>query len=345
MRMTKSHDFAKFILSNENYAHYPEILEFYTGSDRAKNDAAQIVIKDINNVTATVHDKVGYPDKMNPLQLLRFEITEEQATKAIDKLENELKYSKLPTNLKDALNDKNYNPSVPFHQDIRKVWENYSVNYLQEMICIASKVLRNSDYILPENKIKLLDAITDAWLNTIRVVYLMAPALAMDGKAGYDDFNLHLDDTFNTDDKRRLLIDIISAIPHNIVIWYKDNIYSAKLADLLYEKIERESNPVIKHVLVSLVIYEQPEHWERVVRKHLEMSNKKSFYFGDTLSSLRIMYAKGDMSEANISKTKTLILLGYTKLVSKDDKINPSLIRNIKTDVLPQRSSYNDNFD
>ena len=229
----------------------------------------------------------------------------------------------------------------------RKVWENYSVNYLQEMIGIASKVLRNSDYIFPENKVKLLDAITDAWLNTIRVVYLMAPALAMEGKAGYDDFRLHLDNTFDTQsgDKRQLLIDIMSAIPHNIVTWYKDNIYSSKLTDLLYEKIENESNPVIKHVLINLVVYEQPKHWEDVVRKYMEKVDKRSFYFGDTLSSLRVMYAKGAMSDNNIAKTKTLILLGYTKLASKDNKMNPSKIREIASDVLPQRNFYNEEDD
>lgn len=344
MRMTKSPEFANFILEEENYAHYPEVLEFYTGSDRTRNDAAQIVIQDINKITAKVHDKVGFPDKMNPLQYLRLNITDEQAAKAIDKLDNQLKQSKLPTNIKDALDDSTYNPSVPFHQDVRKVWENYSVNYLQEMIGIASKVLRNSDYIFPENKIKLLDAITDAWLNTIRVVYLMAPALAMDGKAGYDDFRLHLAESFDTksSDKRQLLIDIMSAIPHNILTWYKDNIYSSKLADLLYERIEQETNPVIKHVLINLVVYEQPNLWDNVVRKYLEKSDKQSFYFGDTLSSLRVMYAKGAMSDANLAKTKTLLLLGYTKLASKGNKMNSSMIKKIDPNILPHRKSDNE---
>ncbi|MBQ2882336.1 MAG: metallophosphoesterase [Alphaproteobacteria bacterium] len=341
MRMTKSQDFANFILKDENYVHYPEILEFYTGSDRTKNDAAQVVINDLFKVTEKVHDKVGLPDKMNPLQQLRLEITDEQATKAIEKLDVDLKKTKLPTNIKDALDDSTYNPSKPFHQDVRKIWESYSVNYLQEMIGIASKVLRNSDYILPENKVKLLDTITEAWLNTIRVVYLMVPALAMDGKAGYDDFRLHLDDTFNKEsvDKKRLLIDVMSAIPYNIIMWYKDNIYSSKLADLLYEKIENETNLVIKHVLVNLIVYEQPEHWENVVRRYLEKIDKRSFYFGDTLSSLRMMYSKGAMSSVNLAKTKNLIFLAYTKLASSNNKMNPSMIRDIKPSILPQRDS------
>lgn len=344
MRMTKSPEFANFILAKENYAHYPEVLEFYTGSDRTRNDAAEIVIQDINKITTKVHDKVGLPDKMNPLQHLHLNITDDQAAKAIDKLDNQLKQSKLPTNIKDALDDSNYNPSIPFHQDVRKVWENYSVNYLQEMIGIASKVLRNSDYILPENKIRLLDSITDAWLNTIRVVYLMAPALAMEGKAGYDDFRLHLDKSFDTEtsDKKQLLIDIMSNIPHNIVTWYKDNIYSSKLTDLLYEKIKKETNPIIKHVLINLVIYKQPDHWDIMVKNYLDKSDKHSFYFGDTLSSLRVMYAKGAMSEADLAKTKTLLLLGYTKLAAKDNKMNLSMIKKINPNILPQRESDNE---
>ena len=134
----------------------------------------------------------------------------------------------------------------------------------------------------------------------------------------------------------------MSAIPHNILTWYKDNIYSSKLADLLYEKIEQEANPVIKHILINLVVYEQPNLWDNVVRKYLEKSDKQSFYFGDTLSSLRVMYAKGAMSDANLAKTKTLLLLGYTKLASKDNKMNPSMIKKIDPDILPQRKSDNE---
>lgn len=342
MRMTKSPDFTRFILEKENYVHYPEILEFYTGSDRTRNDAIQVLINDIAKVSDSVNNKVGIPDKINPFQLLKLEVTDEQAQKAIDKLDDELKKSKLPTSIKDALDDKAYNPSMPYHQDVRKVWENYSVNYLQEFIRIASKALRNSDYIDANNKERLLDAICEAWLNTIRVVYLMAPALAMNGKAGYDDFQLFLDEGFKKDeynDINRLLIDVIINIPYNIITWYKDNIYSAKLADLFYDKISKETNPVIKHVMITLVIFEMPERWDVVVRKYLSDSGKSSFYFGDTISSLKLMYSKGVMSEADVAKTKDLILLAYTKLASKEGRLLPERIREINKRVLPNRNT------
>ena len=77
----------------------------------------------------------------------------------------------------------------------------------------------------------------------------------------------------------------------------------------------------------------------------MENVDKRYFYFGDTLSSLRIMYAKGAVSDSNIAKTKTLILLGYTKLASNDNKMNPSMIRKLAPDVLPQRRSDNEEYD
>ena len=91
-----------------------------------------------------------------------------------------------------------------------------------------------------------------------------------------------------------------------------------------------------------MIVYEQPEHWDMVVRKYLDKVDKHSFYFGDTVSSLRAMYSKGAMSEANIAKTKNLIFLSYTKLASKDGKMNPSLIKKVSSSILPERNSQNE---
>lgn len=339
MRMTKSEDFAHFILTKENYLHYPEIMEFYTGSDRTRNDAADIVAKDIKKVTDSVHEKVGIPEGMNPFKLLRLQTSDDQVEKAISHLDDNLKKSRLPNNIKDALADKEYNPSTPYYQEVRKVWENYSVNYLQEMISVASKTLRNSDYIKPDLKEQLFVAITEAWYNTIRVVYLMAPALAYEGKAGYDDFRLQLSESFQEykDNPQRLLINVISNIPFNILKWYKDDIYSSKLADLIFDRIHAENNHVIKHVLVSLTIYEQPERWNIEVEKYLADLDRNSFYFADTIHALEAMYANGVMSEQNIAKTRNLILLAYTKLVSKDNRLKPGDVKWISKDSLPDR--------
>lgn len=340
MRMAKDEDFAKFILSNKNYSHYPEVIEFYTGSDRARNNVADIVSDDILKISQNVHEKVGLPEDFNPFSSLKIEVTDEQVDKAIQQLEENLQKSKLPNEIKDSISDRDYNPSLPFHQSVYKVFENYSVNYLQEIISIASKTLRNSDYITPDRKVKLLSVITNAWYDTIRVIYLMAPALAKDGIARYDGFGLALSDSFKQyeNDTNRLLIAIISAIPLNLIKWYKDNLYSAKLSQLIFDHIETEKNSIIKHLLVCMIIYEQPDGWNDIVRKYLSNIDKHSYYFGNTLETLRSMYANGIMSDSDITKTKNLILLSYTKLRSKDNKLHPDGIRKIDQKILPKRN-------
>lgn len=110
----------------------------------------------------------------------------------------------------------------------------------------------------------------------------MAPALAKDGVARYDGFSLKLTEGFDKlkDDPKRLLLAIIAAIPENLVLWYKDNIYSSKLAQLIFDKIASEGNSVIKHLLICIIIHEQPDSWNDVVRKYMSELDKHSFSLG-----------------------------------------------------------------
>lgn len=167
----------------------------------------------------------------------------------------------------------------------------------------------------------------------------MAPALAHDGFARYDGFSLVLTDGFNEhrNNPNRLLIAVISAMPYNLVRWYKDNFYSSKLSQLIFDQIKLEINSVIKHLLICIVIHEQPDGWDKVVRNYLSDLDKHSFYYGDSLDTLKSMYSNGNMSDANIQRTKSLILLCYTKLVSNDDKMHPGEIKHINKKVLPSR--------
>ena len=339
-RMSHSKSFAEFILDKENYAHYPEILEFYTGSDRSKEDAAEIVAKDMERLVAHVDQKIGIPENLNPFKQLKYSPSASQIESTVKQLEDNLQLTSLPSNIKDAMVDAEYNPSLPYHQEVYKVFKNYSVSYMQEMIVIASKVVRNSDYISPDLKVRLFSAVTSAWINTVRVIYLMAPALAKDSEAGYDGFNLYLADGFSKFDKdiNQKLIQIIVNIPNNILRWYKDDLYSVKLADLLFERVKNEPNPIIRHLLVGLIIRERPSNWDNIVKVYLSQNDSKSFYFGDTIDSLKEMYVKGALSEQDIARTRTLILLAYTKLLTGGKYLQAGRIKdlNIKR-ILPPR--------
>ena len=341
-RMSHSRPFADFILEKENYAHYPEILEFYTGGDRNREDAAVTIAEDMERLSLHVDKKIGIPDNLNPFKQLKYSPSPDQIESAVKRLEENLQQTSLPLNIKDAMVDATYNPSLPYHQEVYKVFKNYSVSYLQEMIVIASKVVRNSDYISPDLKERLFGAVTSAWMNTVRVIYLMAPALARDSEAGYDGFNLFLADGFSQYDKdiNQKLIQIIINIPNNILRWYKDDLYSAKLADLIFDRIKNETNPIVKHLLVGIIIREHPSRWDEVVKGYLSEVDSKSFYFGDTIDSLKDMYSNGVLTEQEVASTKGLILLAYTKLIGGGKYLNAGRIKdlNIKR-ILPMRDS------
>lgn len=329
MRMTKSPEFAKYMLSEEKYVHFPEVIEFYTGSDRNRNDAAEVVVTDIEDVSDKVHNKVGLINGFNPFEHLKIHRSDEQVDKALEQLDINLKNSKLPNEIKDALADKTYNPSSPYYQSISKVFDNYSVNHLHEMISIASKVLRNSDYIAPEKKVSLINAITNSWLDMVRVITLMAPMLAREGKARFDGFGLQLAEGFENykDDPKESLIQVICAIPINLTTWYKDDLYSSKLRQLFFDAISKATNPIVRHLLVRIIISEQPEGWSEVARKYIEMVGYNSYYFGDAIDSLKYMYSKGNLTSDNVARTKNLIMLSYTKLYAKDHKMHPEQIK------------------
>lgn len=347
MRMAKSEEFASFILEKENYAHYPEVIEFYTGSDRTRNDAARIILEDIKNITRKVEEKVGIPADINPF--LRLKINklqdEEQIERIVQQLDDNLQKSKLPDKIKDALVDRDYNPSRPFHQEVYKVMNNYSVIYLQEMIAIASKTMRNSDYIKPVLKDELFDAIMNAWLNTIKVIYLMAPALAQQGVAGYDGFSLQLADSFDKEGVtiQEKLIKIIACIPLNILNWYKDNIYTAKLSQLVYSKINNSSGAVIKHILIGMIINEQPEGWYEVVSNYLSNVDRNSYYFGNAIEMLLSKWQfDSTMTEKDAAQTKNLILASYAKLYSNSNSFSIANIKKINQSSLPERNKSED---
>ena len=204
------------------------------------------------------------------------------------------------------------------------------------MISIASKAMRNSDYIKPELKEQFFDAITQAWMMIVRVIYLMAPALAHDGMAGYDGFSLQLDETFDdkvTDDEK--LIAVIAAIPFNLLSWYKDDIYSSKMANLMYGKIGGQLNPIARHLLVGMIISEQPDRWAEVVRKYLADTDRNSFYFNDALGLLEHKWRFDSMSDADAANIRMLLLAGYAKLKSNSNQLDLGKIKNLR--LLPER--------
>ena len=79
---------------------------------------------------------------------------------------------------------------------------------------------------------------------------------------------------------------MLLALPTNVVKFFKDDLYSIKIGPLIIDKALNESNSLIKHELMLLIIAERPKKWREVIDNYVVSLDKNSFFLSDTLSVL-----------------------------------------------------------
>ena len=267
-RMHHNKDFTDYIFSSNKYANFPEIIEFYTGIDRNRSDALVILTKDINETCDIVQSKVGLPENMNPFKYLSWRPDSESLDKMQTELNENVQNSKLPKDIKDQYADNTYDPGKPYYQRINNILHEYSVVILMQDIKAASRALRNSDYVDPEIKIKLFQGITRAWEQLSRVLLALTPMLAIKGNAGFEGAGFILYGNFGDTIEKRFN-EVLTNIPYNITLWFKDDLFSNKVSPLLYDQLNSETNEFIKHSIALLIILERPRNWKTKILNYI----------------------------------------------------------------------------
>jgi hypothetical protein len=165
---------------------------------------------------------------MNPLSLIQWRPTQEQIDKARSEISENVVKSRLPESLKDQHADKNYNQVKPYNQSIQAFFEEYSVQNLIQEIKATSRALRNSDYVEPEIKRRLLNEILKSWIQVSKVLFALTPVLASKGLAKFEGAAFELIGDFgNTVEEKANRI--VQVIPTNIVGFFMDDLFSSKL--------------------------------------------------------------------------------------------------------------------
>ena len=310
--MHKNKEFADFILQDMNYASYPELIEFYTGIERNRDDALTILTNDIKNTCTVVKEKCGLPEDFNIYDLLEWRPNEEKVKEMNDEVTNGVLNSNFPDTVKDEYADKSYNKTRHLNQNIYKILEEYSLLRLMKSISACSKALRNSDYSTPEIKHNLLNEIIKSWEQVSKVLLVLSPILAKQGYAILEGASFILGDYFGEDNEEKTK-NIISQIPTNIVDWYKDDLFSKKMSTLLFNHIDKESNLLKKHLLNLLILTKRPRGWNNYFEKHIENEDKNSFYLYDLYLNLRAEYQFSFSAESEIKMIEKLIKIIATK--------------------------------
>jgi len=336
LRMHQDDVFAMYIFDEKKYASFPEIIEFYTGIDRNRNDALKILISDLKAACSKVNEKVGLPDGLNPFRSINWNPSPESIEKMKKEIKEDVLKSKLPDEVKDQFADRCYDPSRPFNQNINQIFHEFSVPILWQTIKAASKALRNSGYAEPDIKRELLGEILRSWKQISDVMLSLSPVLAIKGFANFEGAGFALLGDFGGDIEERIN-NIIVEIPANVVRWFKDDLYSNKMGTLLFDQLNNEEDEVRKHELIRLIIMEMPNNWQDQVHNYISTIPKNSFYLFDVYKSLRIQYSYGFVSNKTLLKLSHSIKMCIAKHELGIKSPGIKAINKIPDSMLPSR--------
>lgn len=324
-------EFNDFIIEKKNYIHYPEILEFYTGKDRKRKDAVDFMTKDLIKATQSVREKVGWPEELNLFSLLKCQQTEDQKEKLISNLDNTIKKTNVPEEFKDKFEDVDYDPAKPFDQSVRKFFDDYSISYLIQSIHIASKAFRNSDYVERKSKDALLYAILDSWKVFVQIMYTIAKPLAVHKRIGYGDtyFELMEETSAESISIENRLLKIIIAIPLNVMIFYKNDMYSDKNGKTILQTFERETDKIKKYLLACVVVMERPSGWDSYLSHYISQVGQNSYYLGNLKDLMLFALNYYDMSNAEQNALKLMIKRAALKLETGINNPLPKDLRRV----------------
>lgn len=311
-RMHADPKFCAYIFESDKYANYPEIIEFYTGIDRRRTDALEILQKDILSTCSDVLNKLGLPEHIDPYVKVEWNPSSESVERVRNEIGENIQASKLPTQIKDQHSDAGQNQLRPYDQGIRTIMHEYSLALLMRKITASSRALRNSDYANPAIKKALLESIVVSYEQVAKALMILTPELAINGEAAFGGQGFNLDGDFGeTVDLR--MNRILQEIPGNVVNYFKDDIDSDKLGPLLLDKIATEKVHLTKHILILLIARIRPTNWRITLEKYINSLPKNSFYLYSLMGQIRFLYFYDYSTDTEINELKHLIQLGYAK--------------------------------
>lgn len=338
-RMHHDKKFADFIFSDMRYAQHPELVEFYTGVDRKREDAIQILIRDIQSCRNKVNSNVGFPDRLNPYkfgQWIASPKTQEQMTRVIS---DGVKESNLPTSIKDQFADRDYDKCRPYNQTINTLLSEHQFLNMMRIMRAGARALRNSDYVNPALKRQLLSEILACWDQASKVLFIVLPMLAKDKYASFDGAGFILTDEFSDSPEQRV-VEILNEIPRNVASWNQDDLYSRKMGPLLIDQLsQKDLSDISKHELIILLIQQRPRNWEKAIHQYIGSCAKNSFYLFDVYRTLRIQYKYGFISPSSLKEVEHLIKMCATKHITGEKEPGIKAISKIKFDenTIPKR--------
>jgi hypothetical protein len=332
-RMYHDAEFRQFILRDMQYTRFPEVIEFYAGIDRCRDDALSSLTKDLTALHHRVEAKTQLSSPGKLYALFNWSPAASDADRMMKHLEGEVLRSSLPQEVKDQFADRVYDASRPYDQQIRSLLETYSFDNLSAGLRASARALRNSDYVRPQIKEELLDALLGCWEQVQSVLVVISPILAEQGEAIFDGTRFVLDDELK-DDESPAVAKIWNVIPFNVLMWFRDDLTSAKMGPLLYKRLKTESDPLRKHNVALLVAAIRPLRWQAELEDYVAGINKNSFYLYDLATFLTIEFRYAYLTSDGANDVARFVKMAYSKHVTGNNRPSDHMISKVQVPAL-----------
>nr|GFB54954.1 hypothetical protein [Tanacetum cinerariifolium] len=334
-RMYANTEFKEYILNNDSYASFPEIIEFYTGIDRDRGEVLEKLTADLSTACDSFERKSGLSIDLNPLDSVEWNPSSDSVAEAEKLISDNIAGNAVPALLKDQHADRNYNQLKPYDQRMIYILDKHTLSILIQKTKASSRALRNSDYVDPDIKRNLLKQITRGWKQVSLILFALTPRLAIEGSVAFEGQGFILEAPFGDNEEDKIK-GVFLANPNNVVALFKDDLYSNKIAPLLYDAISTERDPLIIHDLMLMIISERPKNWKKIIEDYINSLPKNSFYLYNTVNALRTTYQFDFASPAELNDISLLLKTGYAKH-KFGKKPGLSEVRKISSSVIPKR--------
>jgi hypothetical protein len=326
-RMHHDSQFAEFILSERRYSAFPEIIEFYAGIDRMRTDAVVSLAKDLEEMDIDFLKRSGIPSNFNPYKHAQWAPTEEAVEQLKRQLDQSLRESALPTPIKDAIADQQYNRAQPYNQALAKFIKESSLLQMLQATRGAARALRNSDHVAPAAKADLLEKVLRCWVRACQTLIVLSPVLAQYGRATFDGISFYLDKSFgDLDTPRRRWAAVMNSVVDNVLTRYHQDIFSKKLGALFVNYVQAHHAELSELLLLLVLVKQRPPNWEREVEKFILREDKNAFALGQVYGCLLHEYKVGFCSERTRHQQKRLAAMALAKHATGAKRPNLRLI-------------------
>jgi predicted phosphodiesterase len=342
-RMCQSDDFRDYIFELQRYSTFPEIIEFYTGTNRSMSDAVTVLCGDLREAMIEFDHKIAWPAGFDIFSSAQWQPSAPGLEQMKADTSLGVERSNLPESVKDQYADRSYDRARPYAQEVGAFLHGYSYNKMLQAMKAAAKALRNSDYVDVALKRKLLSEIIAVWERVATVILVLIPALAKSGEAVFEDVRYVLTSDFPEDLDERFQA-VLQMIPLNIATYYQDDLFSQKMAPLISREIETSSSNMARHLLAHVLIKNRPRNWHIQIKSYVSTLSKNSFYLLDVYKALRNQYRFGYVDESGLEAIEFLIKMCAAKHVTGAKELGVDKVNKIASkmtvdggEVVPER--------